>query len=746
MSGRNMDSGTDTFEVAAMLEGGAGAPDLERIVVTLSRSEGPAPLAVTFQLRSSDPNFPQFLMFGSAQWRFSEDAAEDYRFRYLDGDLAGERAGTAGGAYVGHVYVRPGVHQWQVTLRYPGMAPRVITRGSGTLDGSPATEPIVVHDPERYFAGRTVYFSNAFATPTDFRRAASQLGIPNDLPLNRYAVGDGAFWRARRLASGNSGPPWRFLIQAGRTYRLDRTTVGNGIVNCFVDRFGEGPDPVITLARDAAGGSNVRGGFFFSVNDENARGPCGLANLDIRGLYDSANPGTVEPWIGIRGIYLNSRRNFGVQIFRCRFDGLHTGVAAVRSGSALVIADSRITNWFNYAVWHGRQDDSAIVGCDLKQKPGTVNTGRKSTAVANTADRTTHDDPAPLLARFEWSLEWDETASPPVRGPRPRANAPAVPQEEAPPRRGGWDSVSPWWKANWKRFRWNRTNGEALKVHDNGRWLNAAVHGPYRSGGPGFRVGIHQCELRSLNGWSRSPHWRRDLPAERQPPEAYAIQPCLRIATAVKAETRGHSTSLNRLALEGGWVMVAVSPQTRNRPTNDAETLPLAVVMTDCILRADPWTRTGVQFSYGRCALSNTLIHIPRAEGPNGGRVRPFRGRGRDPAGNEPVHFYNVTIVAEKILPEGELVLPVSEPGRPEAVLRNILLLNYGRFGNDDDLVAPEAYADLRPGPFGGIGVSYRPGPNSNVLGGSDRLAPYYDLTGAPRPVPAALGAFEAEE
>ena len=742
--GREPRSG-QPFDIRDVLPGGSRAPDLDKIVVTFSRSEGPAPLGVTFQLRSSDPNFPQFLMFGSTTWQFSDDPAEDYRFRYLDGDLTGERAGSAGGAYVGHVYVKPGVHRWQVTLHYPGMAPRVISRGSGTLDGSPATEPIVAHDPERYFDGRTIYFSNAFTTPDAFRRAAARLGIPAGLPLDRYVVGDESFRTALARAVRNDGPPWRFLLQAGRTYQLDRRTIGNRIANCFVDRFGEGADPIVTLAKDGTGRSDVSGGSFFYVDDEERRGPCGLANLDIRGLYDSTSPGRIEPWIGIDGIRLSEAGNFAVQIFRCRFEGLFNSISAFRPGSALLIADCRVTGWFNYAVWHESQNDSAIVGCALKQKPGTVNTGRKSTAVADTGDRWTHRDPAPLLARFDWSLEWDDTASPPLTGPRPRSRAPAIPSDERPPRHGGWETVSSWWKQNWDRFRWHRTNSDALKVHDNGRWVNAAVHGPYRSARPGFRVGIHQSEFRSLNGWSRSERWRRDLPAESQPPEAYAIQPCLRVATAVRPDTKGHSTSLHRLALEGGWIVLAVSPQTRNRSTEDADALPLAVVARDCILRTDPWTRTVVALSYGRCALSNTLIHIPPSNRPTDGRITPFAGRGPAAHGSEPVHVYNVTVVAEAFRPEGDLALPEPRPDRPETVLRNLLLINNGTFRNNEDLIGPEAFTDLRPGPFAGIGAAYRPGPSSNALGGSDRLAPTHDLTGAPRPERAALGALEAK-
>ena len=733
------------FDIRDVLPGGSKAPDLDKIVVTFSRSEGPAPLGITFQLRSSDPNFPQFLMFGTVTWRFSDDPSEDYRFRYLDGDLAGERAGSAGGAYVGHVYVKPGVHRWQATLHYPGMAPRVISRGSGTLDGSPASAMIVAHDPERYFAGRTIYFSNAFPTPEAFRQAAAGLGIPPGLPLDRYAVGDGTFRTALARAAGNDGPPWRFLLHAGRTYRLDSKTIGNRIANCFVDRFGDGADPIITLAQDAGGRSDVSGGFFFDVHDRDRRGPCGLANLDIRGLYDSANPGRIEPWIGVNGIQLGVRGNFAVQIFRCRFEGLFDAISAFMPSSALLIADCQMTSWFNYAVWHSGQDDSAIVGCALKQKPGTVNTGRKSTSVANPGDRYTHQDPAQLREKFDWSLEWDDAVSPPKSGPRPRSNAPAIPPAETPPRHGGWETLSAWWKENWWHFIWHRRNLDALKAQNNGRWLNAAVHGPYRSGRPGFRAGIHQCEFRSLNGWSRSERWRRDLPAESQPPEAYAIQPCLRVATAVQPETKGHSTSLHRLALEGGWIVLAVSPQTSDRSTEDADALPLAVVARDCILRTDPWTRSVVVFSYGRCALSNTLIYIPPSDEPTDGQIIPFTGRSPAAEGSEPVHFYNVTVAVEAFRPEGDLVLPVPQPDRPETVLRNLLLLNHGMFRNNAALVSPEAFTDLHPGPLAGINVDYRPGLSSNVLGGSDGLAPTHDLAGAPRPERAALGALEAK-
>jgi hypothetical protein len=248
------------FAPAEVLPGGALAPDLSRIGVTLSRREGPVPLAVSFQLRSDDPNFAQFLMFGSAEWRFSEAPAEDYRFRDLDGDLAGERAGRAGGAYVGHVYVSPGRHGWSVTLRYPGLPARTIAAAGRAILGGGVAGAVEALDPERYFAGRTVYFSNAYQSPEAFRADARALGIPGDLGLDRYQVGEASFRRALAAATGRDGPPWRFLLQAGRTYRLTRDTINNSVVNCFVDRFGPGADPVITLRRDAAGGSDVTAG------------------------------------------------------------------------------------------------------------------------------------------------------------------------------------------------------------------------------------------------------------------------------------------------------------------------------------------------------------------------------------------------------------------------------------------------------------------------------------------------------
>lgn len=732
------DDPTPGFDPATVLPGGPGAPDLSRITVTLSRAEGPAPLGVVFALRSGDPNFHNFLMFGSVEWRFSDDPAEDYVFRYLDADLKGERAGQAQGPYVGHVYVRPGRHRWSVNLHYPGLPSRTIDGSAALLeDGAPASV-ITVHDPDRYFAGRTVYFSNAYQTPEAFRAAAPRLGIPADLPLSHYRTGDADFRGAVASVAGRSGPPWRLLVEAGRLYRLTRATSNAPLLNSFVDRFGEGPDPIITLATDRNGGSDVRDGAVFVFRDRDGSRPAGIANLDIRGLYDSTNPGMIEPWIRIGGVLLSSERNFGLQVFRCGLVGLGAGIAGVIHSRGMIVADCRITGWFNYGIWHTRQDDTAIVGCDIKQKAGTVNTGRKSTAIANIADRYTHGDPAEALEFFDWALEWRDGQ----QGPQPRRNAPPIPPDEAPPRRGNWRTLSPWWQENWQSFIWTGANRQALAGQDNGRFRNASVHGPFRSGQPGFRVGMHQCELRSLNGWSRSPAYVAGVPSELQAPEAFAFQPCLRLATGAKAEYLGHSFSVNRVAMEGTAV---AAPHTGRISSEDAQSLPLAIVISDCIVRGNSPSVGLVALAYGNCALRNTLLHLPTASFSPRAATNPVTsGRRAVARGSAPVHVFNLTVVITRQTPEGQFALGQTAADQRPMILRNNLLLIYGQFANSADFVEPGAFRGLGDGPVSGIGVPYAPRADSTVLGGSDALAPRRDLAGRIRSMPAALGAFEA--
>jgi hypothetical protein len=163
-------------------------------------------------------------------------------------------------------------------------------------------------------------------------------------------------------------------------------------------------------------------------------------------------------------------------------------------------------------------------------------------------------------------------------------------------------------------------------------------------------------------------------------------------------------------------------------------------------VRAGAQTGTAVAFAYGRCVLRNSLIHVPAAPGPTARGVSPVGGNGRELAGaGAPAHVFNTTVVVERVLPEGTLNLPRPLPGRRAIVVRNMLVLDHGRFANSADLVPPSAFTDLRPGPFAGIAVPYVPGPASNVRGGSDAVVPSHDLRGTPRPSPAALGAFEAE-
>jgi hypothetical protein len=1002
------DPGNPVDHTAADFIGPSGSkvPDLAAIHVTTSRKSGPAPLGVTFQLRSADPNFWAFNMFGTAEWTFSADPLENYAFRYLDGDMAGETAGTAQGPYVSHTYVRPGAHAWSVTLRYPGLAPRTIsntgylltradlppylhrtgtdvpawlgmTKGSrayamsavatggrinvtltnghgtqvlrnialadgatadqvanaiaaaankdtagtqvvearlagidftasgstltansscplgvttiaigpgdaagvtweggvapdfsapapagigdvrytlrgvttggaitlsfaneaGTVDlgaicvpsgatawqvcheiiqrmemhkdalsaigigngvrntrlvylstgvtqlrlstakaltpttitlGVPATPAgvtwsggapdmaatvpaatgaavttITVEDPETFFAGRTVYCSPAYPDGLALKAAAASLGIPATLANDRYYGGPECFYEASQARDNATGKPWRILLHAGQEYVFADGGRRPGTVNTYVGRFGTGANPKITIT------DTFRQSALMNYQDSGQKGWGTFADLDFIGLYDSANPPYSASWM-CNLFQLNSQNNYGLTIHGCLMQGWRTNVSIPGVGvMALVVSDTRMTSWFDFGMYPNATHATGFAGLAIKQKIGTVNAGRRSTAQGDVGDRYKFPAAADYTSLFSWALE-------PAGGPKPKTGAPAVPPGYGAPATGAWrehpggTEAWAWWKANWESFTWVAANKNAWVAADNDLVRDCAVHGPVRLSTPSYQTGWHQCEFRSLNGWSRSQLYDATKPDLEQRDNAYAIQPCFRMNTAMGSNgpSQGHSTSMWACAMEGGGSGLVAVPEQNFQPTIDTYSIGPGMVLDRMIFRALDGAVTAFSAKYGRCMLRNSVAIFA------GTAVRPqnlvlFGGtENTEPAGSAYNYSYNnTTIFARDLMavqPSTKFGFARTndrEVGKRGLVEWNNLTLRYAPIRNSSEYPDPAIYAPLAD--VAGLGYAHAPQAGSSALATAVAPVPHGDGAGTVRPTAAAVGAAE---
>jgi hypothetical protein len=754
--------------------GGEAAPNLSLISVTVSRASGPAPLGVSFQLRSPDPNWPSFVMFGTAVWSFSGNPGEGYVFRHLTEAFAGDRAGSAHGPYCGHVYVRPGRHAWLVTLHYPGLPSRTIVSTAAEAISGAAAEQITVHDPDAYFddpaslgiagdADRTVFFSPDAARHGDAAglRAAVAAIYPRAaaLPLARFVLGAASWKAAVDSACDKAGLPWRLLVEAGTVTEVTNTNRSANVNNLYVGRFGTGADPVLRTAP----GFSVEGRLFI-FDDKEAR-PFWITDLDCRGAYDPRAPGTgAKPQYGLYGFQLTGGQAVNGTIFRCRFNGFYNNVTFNYGRRGMVVADSNLDAWYNYGFWpDGRHREAAFVGLSIKQPAGTVNLGRKRMGSSETGSASeTYLGSAHWTDPFDWALE----AADGVPGPVPNTGAPAVPPGEAAPATGGWATVSAWWKANWAFFKWKPANAAAFSGMNDDLYVKAAIHGPIRQSTPSWTTAYHQIEMRSLNGWSTSKFYdntRSDL--EQVNPGAYAVQPCFRCITAIGSaagEFAGHSMSLWRLATYGGNPGIQCKFQRDVEPTIDEWTLGHGLIFDTIVstgLRGADFPTGGrdggITLNMGRSVVRNSLIVSPAgltglpAPDETVGPGLNLRSLSSDPAlsadrTDAPAYAYNNTFVQAQDAPLARYAGYQQDPGGRILYWWNNVELNYGRLAQP---AALPVYAELgtRSAFLGETGLGHVPKAGSNIVGAARMMAPHHDAAGRARRTPPAIGAFEEE-
>lgn len=782
------------------LLGGTGerVPNLDAATVWVSNAVGPAPLGVHFALRfPTQQDSTSFILFGTAVWTFSQQAGENYAFRHLD-KLTNETANTAFGPYVGHVYEGVGQHQWSVTLHYPGLASRTITHANGctvirTWEGATnvAANAIDVRDPNEWFDSaplatnrRTWFFSpSAYASQTAMRTAmAVHYPAASTADLSRFFYGSAAQLAACMTAASNAGTDAalsRVLIEAGTTTTLVAGATSLRLSRVWMDRIGTGANPVLHMpfdanwpepANDQFGGGCFVSGQRFAIN-----------NVTATSFYDPANPpdGAVYQ-LGLHGINITGTP-YGSQIFRTKLRGWCQNINVVNEPRGLVVSDSDLDEWYNYA-WFGPWSDGAIVGTTMKQKLGTVNNRRRPTSSGATGNASsTHMGSAYYTSRFSWQYEIDRN------GPIPKAGAPAIPPgyEAAASGGGGWGThatpgAEAWWQANWQSFTWadvdpqgkidGRSNEKAWDNRLDHIYRKCAIHGPMRFGQWLTRSATHQVEMRSMNGWPTTKFYNAALPWDQQPPNAYQVQPCVRAYTGRGTiYPRDHSASWWRVYLEGGNPSFQQQAQRYpDDPSSDRVTLGYGAVydgMTIVSGRLPDHINGvggGMTVVLGRQMIRNSVFYQPPGDQVSAAELGSYddleintRSEGAsysEQAGpdSEPSYGMNNTEIFATANPTGVY------PSAPRAGLANmrpfyewnqITLLAGAGITITDPAATPPTYTGLvDTSPIlGDINVPHRPGVGSSALGAAQLITPTHDAAGAVRPTPAAVGAFEEQ-
>ena len=645
-------------------------PDLSSITVSVNRSEGPRPLGVAFYLKSTDPNFPSFVKFGTAKWTFSHDEGENYVFRSLSSKLAGETAGTAFGPYVGHTYLTgPGVgvagtvaHQWSVVLSYPGLPDRTISWETGATDdltGQPCGA-ILVHDDERWFDGDgthgshrgSLYWSPAFATVQEFYDdlAAKETATPGSSGFYGWGSLDEA-QRKSYLRVGNlntmgtevggasiESPPAipfayrrRLLIQAGTTaVSTNAYEHRAGPRNFRIDRFGPGNDPVldfsgVTALLDGSHNWNVMG----------CRTGAELMHLKFVGPYNPVAPGkAAAPQYALDCIFNAVNMNEGLywNFFRLEISGFHMGINRSAHPVDLgVISDCFVHDWYNYGVWTSGFNRSAIVGTRIAQNPNALMLQRRHRSRNGGNLNMTHLPSSTFTSGFNWSEQGPVTNS-----SSDLAFPTAIPAGYEIPSSGGWGThpydtahggtaAWDWWAKNYWRFSgWTGANWTAFDNGFNEQYEKCAIHGPLRESRPTSRFGLHQCELETHNGWSTyfadtslvdevTGHWDR-----AQPASSWWIQETVRWWTApgpnsADIDVSQFGLSVWRVENSGGNGMT-LKPQTDDQLPwmTDARTMHSGMIFDGMISE-----EVDFPLGYAHCAVRNCVTFRAGTERSN---------------------------------------------------------------------------------------------------------------------------------
>lgn len=642
-----------------------------------------------------------------------------------------------------------------ITLGVPS-TPAGVTWAGGAAPDMTATVPaatgasvgnIVVSDPDTFFAARTVYASTAYPDGLALKAAAATLGIPGDLADDRYYGGPEAYYdaAAARSGQGTSGNPWRILLHAGQRYVIAQRDREPKTVNLYVGRFGTGANPIVTIADTWSGAA------LLNYQDSNQKGWATFVDIDFLGLYDSANPPYSAGWMG-HLFQCNSQSNYGLTIHRCIMSGWRTIISVTSGGMmAPVVSDSLLTSWYDFGMYANAIHAGGFAGVAIKQKLGTINVGRKSTATADVGDRYMHAPAAKFTTLFDWGLEAPA-------GPAKKKAETVIPAGYEAPATGAWGehpagaAAWAWWRANWDKFTWKDVNSAAFKNMDNDLYRACAVHGPVRGSTPSYQTGWHQCEFRSLNGWSRSGLYNQALPSDQQQEKAFAPQPCMRVATAPASNgpSPGHGTSIWNCGFEGGGTAIVAVPEQTFQPTIDSYSLGL-ILIDRVFHRALFNSRSAFSAQYGRVTLRNSLVLFDGvAEDPQN-LVVLGGAENVEPPGSAHNYSYNNTFIFARDLmavnPNSKFGIAVTNNRalkKRMVVEWNNLVLHYAPIRNGSLYpVKPAAYAPLSD--LGGLGVAYAPRAGSIALGVGASPSPYLDGLGAVRPGQVSLGAYEVQ-
>jgi hypothetical protein len=813
-------------------DGGTGAavPDLDAIAVTVSTSVIPRKRGVSLQLVSSDPNFHAFVTFGTARWTFSQNSGEDYTFQSLSGRLSGETAGAATGPYVGHVYLTgPGQgvgghtdHQWSVTLSYPGLPDRIITWEDGATDrltGLPCGAIRVVDD-DAHYAGRTKYWCPQFADAATARAALDamdQIGtaIPGWSGLSNAQkealLNTSTTWATAKNSIPGGAVGGRLMCMAGDSYTGAVTADRIGMAGMRVETFYPDSTETAPFLFDFSGLTEWTD-FAVGCGDD-----MDVIDVKVLGPFDPVTPGTAPALqYGTNGFHSTafpgpSRMSY----FRVDVSGFAMNFFFASAPCRYAVyADVHSYDWYNYGGWTQSLDDGAMVGCRFAQNANALHVGR---ILRDRGGGNANQSIAPQQA-FRDAFDWaDLNGRITIRDSNPFGDTPAsIPEDYQIYEADGVtpkiaftaDNTSAGNNRSWGKHPYDVANGgtaawdwivrhhsalsmagfPTLSFHGQAGqtiWDNAfndsyekcAIHGPIRFAACSTRMGMHQCEFRSSNGWSdwdfsrATPNavtGRYDI--EQTEARAYAVQPCLRIWTDAAQPSHmppGNEKGLSiwRIVCEGGGITTDF--QTGGSiPNAYDKTLPHSGIVIDgVIVDNEPESGTmGIRIGLGRTAVRNSLV-IRRDADVNqrplsmivpGSLSRAFDDEGTPQA---PMFTYFNTVIwagtrttttAFNFIGSGGGDWPGSAsqneddgPRRVNHEWGNVRLMAGTALTPADGFGSYTSLTAITP-TQGTESFAYAPTADSNMLAAAPvAMQPVFDLEGAVRPAKAAIGAFE---
>ena len=670
-------------------------PDFTGLGITATRTSIVAGQGVTFSAGTLNSDA---VLFADYEWTFSTefpgDDEENYLFGHLTGSrIAGERANTAKGPYVGHVYLTPGVHT--VTCR--------VYWGGALVDT--LTETIAVTDHTDL---PTWYWSSAYADATAFK-AAAEADVPAlaGIDVSRFLVG--TLTDAINTVS-DATEHRRLSIFAGHDYTMAeyQQNAGREPNNLYIDTFGTGARPKLIMPSVPETRDFTSGSIFHLDTVENVT----IRGLDLRGQYDAANPGYYEPWLGAhRGITMLNRAH-DLTVFDCSFSGFSQCFIPASTSQdegvppTWVMSNCLMTNWYDYGIFSEMILNSSLVGCAIIQVDDVVLWPRKVTRIglADTGDR------------YTFNVQNSENEPTPLEGPGALTST-------------GWKNC-----ANHGPFR-NGQHPELFAMHQcwfrsrNG-WSNQGSFWPEGSPREGeVKFAIQPCVriMQSIGGlFSRGKVGLQRMSAWRCQMEGGGL-------IGLTGQNAGEPIA-DTYTLPLGFVFSEIIGIADNTTPTVFEAWWGNICLRNSVIHVVNQATDG----YFTAFTAFTGAYNPGIVGVDPARV--------DPSDMKTPSYVMATTVLVDHARSGNLTLFTREANGRPVIVRDVawLVPTAASWGN----VTPTSASTSNLTATGGLLdtlTDYMPQAGSVLAGAAQGPAPYRDALGAVRPDPASVGAFEVE-